>query len=73
MMVPMARFADILRTTEQNTRQFVREGVHRVRADFFQSVQIVAASMGAWLFAEHILGHHEPISRRSLPSYPSAM
>lgn len=61
MMVPMARFADILRTTEQNTRQFVREGVHRVRADFFQSVQIVAASMGAWLFAEHILGHQEPI------------
>ena len=61
MMVPMAQFADILRTTEQNTRQFVREGLHRVRADFFQSVQIVAASMGAWLFAEHVLGHHEPI------------
>lgn len=61
MMVPMARFAEILRTTEQNTRQFVREGIHRVRADFFQSVQIVAASMGAWLFAEHVLGHHEPI------------
>ena len=61
MMVPMAQFADILRTTEQNTRQFVREGLHRVRADFFQSVQIVAASMGAWLFAERVLGHHEPI------------
>ena len=61
MMVPMARFADILRTTEQNTRQFIHEGIHRVRADFFQSVQIVAASMGAWLFAERILGHHEPI------------
>lgn len=61
MMVPMARFADILRTTEQNTRQFIREGIHRVRADFFQSVQIVAASMGAWLFSEHVLGHKEPI------------
>lgn len=61
MMVLMARFAEILRTTEQNTRQFIREGIHRVRADFFQSVQIVAASMGAWLFAERILGHHEPI------------
>ena len=61
MMVPIARFAEILRTTEQNTRQFVREGIHRVRADFFQSVQIVAASMGAWLFAERVLGHHEPI------------
>ena len=61
MMVLMARFTEILRTTEQNTRQFIREGIHRVRADFFQSVQIVAASMGAWLFAERILGHHEPI------------
>lgn len=60
-MVLMARFTEILRTTEQNTRQFIREGIHRVRADFFQSVQIVAASMGAWLFAERILGHHEPI------------
>lgn len=61
MMVLMARFTEILRTTEQNTRQFIREGIHRVQADFFQSVQIVAASMGAWLFAERILGHHEPI------------
>ena len=61
MMVLMARFTEILRTTEQNTRQFIREGIHRVQADFFQSVQIVAASMGAWLFAEHILGHQEPI------------
>lgn len=61
MMVLMARFTEILRTTEQNTRQFIREGIHRVRADFFQSVQIVAASMGAWLFAERVLGHHEPI------------
>ena len=61
MMVPMARFADILRTTEQNARQFVHEGIERVRADFFQSVQIVAASMGAWLFSEHVLGHQEPI------------
>lgn len=60
-MVLMARFTEILRTTEQNTRQFIREGIHRVQADFFQSVQIVAASMGAWLFAERILGHHEPI------------
>lgn len=60
-MVLMARFTEILRTTEQNTRQFIREGIHRVRADFFQSVQIVAASMGAWLFAERVLGHHEPI------------
>ncbi|WP_304024121.1 FUSC family protein [Rothia mucilaginosa] len=57
----MARFTEILRTTEQNTRQFIREGIHRVRADFFQSVQIVAASMGAWLFSERVLGHHEPI------------
>lgn len=61
MMVLMARFTEILRTTEQNTRQFIREGIHRVQADFFQSVQIVAASMGAWLFAERVLGHHEPI------------
>ncbi len=61
MMVLMARFTEILRTTEQNTRQFIREGIHRVRADFFQSVQIVAASMGAWLFSERVLGHHEPI------------
>lgn len=61
MMVLMARFTEILRTTEQNTRQFIREGIHRVRADFFQSVQIVAASMGAWLFSEHVLGHQEPI------------
>ena len=60
-MVLMARFTEILRTTEQNTRQFIREGIHRVQADFFQSVQIVAASMGAWLFAERVLGHHEPI------------
>lgn len=61
MMVLMARFTEILRTTEQNTRQFIREGIHRVRADFFQSVQITAASMGAWLFSEHVLGHKEPI------------
>lgn len=61
MMVLMARFTEILRTTEQNTRQFIREGIYRVRADFFQSVQIVAASMGAWLFSEHVLGHQEPI------------
>lgn len=61
MMVPMAQFADILRNAGRSTRQFIHEGMHRVRVDFFQSVQIVAASMGAWLFAEHILGHQEPI------------
>ena len=61
MMVPMARFRDILHRTEQSTRQFIQEGVHRVRADFFQSVQITIAAMGAYLFSENVLGHHEPI------------
>ena len=40
---------------------YVRAGAHRVRAGFFQSIQITIASMGAYLFAERVLGHEEPI------------
>lgn len=37
------------------------EGLSRVRAGFFQSLQIVMSGIGAYAFAQYILGHREPI------------
>ncbi|MFW0109278.1 FUSC family protein [Rothia sp. P13129] len=36
-------------------------GMRRVREGFFQSLQIVASGIGAYIFAQHVLGHSEPI------------
>ncbi|GGH62061.1 FUSC family protein [Rothia aerolata] len=36
-------------------------GMARVREGFVQSLQIVVAGVGAYAFALHVLGHHEPI------------
>lgn len=38
-----------------------RAGLRRVRDGFVQSLQIVVAGVGAYSFAEKVLGHHEPI------------
>lgn len=38
-----------------------RLGVMRMRDGFFQSLQIVVSGIGAFLFAEHVLGHTQPI------------
>ena len=46
---------------KEQSLNYVRAGAHRVRAGFFQSIQITIASMGAYLFAERVLGHEEPI------------
>lgn len=40
---------------------YVRSGLLRVRSGFFQSLQIVVSGIGAYLFAERVLGHTEPI------------
>ena len=45
----------------QGSRKFFSDGIGRVRDDFFQSLQIVVAGVGAYAFAEKVLGHHEPI------------
>lgn len=37
------------------------EGMTRVREGFFQSLQIVFSGIGAYAFAQYVLGHHEPI------------
>lgn len=36
-------------------------GMNRVREGFIQSLQIVVSGIGAYAFAQHILGHYEPI------------
>ncbi|MFW0182115.1 FUSC family protein [Rothia sp. CCM 9417] len=38
-----------------------RLGVIRMREGFFQSLQIVVSGIGAYLFAEQVLGHRQPI------------
>lgn len=46
---------------QTGARTRVREGVRRMQDGFFQSLQIVVSGIGAYLFAEKVLGHTEPI------------
>lgn len=40
---------------------YVHTGFLRVRSSFFQSLQIVVSGIGAYVFAERVVGHTEPI------------
>ena len=44
-----------------HARRRTRTGLGRVRAGFGQSLQITIAAVGAYAFAEHVLGHHGPL------------
>lgn len=44
-----------------HVRRRIRTGLGRVRAGFGQSLQITIAAVGAYAFAEHVLGHHGPL------------
>lgn len=46
---------------KQEAKQRTKEGISRVREGFLQSLQIVVAGVGAYLFSERVLGHFEPI------------
>ena len=46
---------------QTGARTRVHEGVRRMQDGFFQSLQIVVSGIGAYLFAEKVLGHTEPI------------
>ncbi|ROZ62788.1 FUSC family protein [Kocuria soli] len=39
----------------------MREGLARVRGGIFQALQLTIAAVGAFVFAERVLGHHGPI------------
>lgn len=47
--------------TQRSVYKYFSNGLKRVRDGFFQSLQIVVAGIGAFVFAEKVLGHHEPI------------
>ncbi|WP_085528917.1 FUSC family protein [Kocuria massiliensis] len=49
------------RSARKELTSRVRLGMSRVRAGFFQSVQITAAAVGAYFIAEALLGHHQPL------------
>lgn len=50
-----------VKVLEREAGQRGKEGWARVQGGFFQSLQIVVAGIGAYLFAEKVLGHTEPI------------
>lgn len=54
-------FRERLRGTRAYLAAQNRAGLGRVRSGFGQSLQITVAAVAAYLFAEHVLGHHGPL------------
>lgn len=59
----MARnsFSQRMRSARVDLASRGRLGMSRVRAGFFQSIQITVAAVGAYFLAEVLLGHHQPL------------
>lgn len=54
-------FGQQVESLRERARERSRLGWHRMKDGFFQSLQIVVSGIGAYLFAEKVLGHTEPI------------
>ncbi|MDO4898165.1 MAG: FUSC family protein [Rothia sp. (in: high G+C Gram-positive bacteria)] len=54
-------FGKHVKSVKGAAQQRVHEGLTRMKDGFFQSLQIVVSGIGAYLFAEKVLGHHAPI------------
>ncbi|WP_082469934.1 FUSC family protein [Curtobacterium sp. S6] len=59
----MARntFSQRMRSARTDLASRSRLGMSRVRAGFFQSIQITVAAVGAYFLAEVLLRHHQPL------------
>lgn len=55
------RLPGALRRTGTTLSSRAREGLERVRDGLLQALQLTVAAVGAFAFAEHVLGHHSPI------------
>lgn len=53
--------SEMYTSARKHTRSYLMDGLRRVRTDFFQSLQITVAGIGAYFFALYVLGHQEPI------------
>lgn len=54
-------FGQQVKSLKKRARDHSRLGWQRMKDGFFQSLQIVVSGIGAYLFAEKVLGHTEPI------------
>ncbi|MDY6052024.1 MAG: FUSC family protein [Rothia sp. (in: high G+C Gram-positive bacteria)] len=54
-------FGQQVKSIEKYAQERSRKGWRRMKDGFFQSLQIVVSGIGAYLFAEKVLGHTEPI------------